>query len=187
METIPLADALGQRKKELVRAILSGKVFIYPTDTIYGIGCDARNKKAVWIIQRLKKRDAKKPLSIIAPSKQWIRSHLRVRHASFLSKLPGPYTFVWEKKTNTFLSHVSRDSTLGVRMPNHPFVSLIRAAKVPFVTTSVNLSGHPPVRRVDEIPLSFVKKVDYAIDAGRLGGRPSALYHLTGPTPLRLR
>lgn len=187
METIPLTDALGARKEELVRAILVGKILIYPTDTIYGIGCDARNRASVRLIKRLKRRDAKKPVSIIAPSKQWIRSHLRVRHAYFLSKLPGPYTFVWEKKTNAFLSEVSKSTTLGVRIPDHPFVSLIRKAGVPFVTTSVNLSGDSPVRRVGEIPPSFARRVAYAIDAGKLGGRPSSLYDLKGPTPLRLR
>lgn len=187
MEIVALENALGSRRDEMIQSMREGKIFIYPTDTIYGIGCDARNPAAVKTIKRLKKRDARKPVSIIAPSKGWIRTHLRVRHASFLSKLPGPYTLVWEKKTKNFLSDVSGNSTLGVRMPNHPFLSLVRAARIPFVTTSVNLSGDPPVRSVKEIPPSFARRVAYALDAGRLGGRPSSLYDLTGRSPIRLR
>ncbi len=187
MEVLSLAETIGLRRDEMMKAIRAGKIFIYPTDTIYGIGCDARNHAAVEKIKRLKRRDAKKPISIIAPSKQWIRAHLRVRHASFLQKLPGRYTFIWEKKSPQFLSSVSAGTTIGIRIPRHPFVSLIRDAGIPFVTTSVNISGEPSLQDVRNLSSSMRRGIDYVIDAGPLTGKPSKLYDLSNPVPVRLR
>lgn len=187
MEIIPIHFALRSRQNELVRAMKAGKLFVYPTDTIYGIGCDARNKKSVKQIQRLKERDAKKPISIIAPSKTWIREHVKVTHSSFLNKLPGSYTFIWEKKRMSFLNEVSKGPSIGVRMPDHPFCSLIKKANVPFVTTSVNISGEPPTHAVEDMPSLIARKVDYVVDGGICDRAPSKLYDLTKEKPIRLR
>ena len=88
--------------------IKQGKLFIYPTDTIYGIGCDATNKTAVAKIKKLKARDKDKPLSIIAPSKAWIKEKCIV-DTDLDKYLPGPYTLLLEKKDKNFLSHVSNN------------------------------------------------------------------------------
>ncbi len=187
MDVLSLADAVGSRREEIVKAIRAGKIFIYPTDTIYGIGCDAHNHAAVKKIKQLKRRDTRKPFSVIAPTKGWVREHMHVRHASFLQKLPGRYTFIWEKKSPRFLSSVSAGTTIGIRIPLHPFVSLLRDAGIPFVTTSVNRSGDPPLQDVHTIPLSMRRGVDYVIDAGLLHGVPSKIYDLSASHPVRLR
>ncbi len=161
--------------KELIQLIKQGKVFIYPTDTVYGIGCNALNKKAVDKIKAIKGRDKNKPLSLIAPSKSWIFKNL-IAKKSFVDKyLPGRYTLIIKKRNQKFLRHVSPDKTLGVRIPKHWFSALIRKAGVPFITTSANLSGEKPATYLKEIKRHTIEKADVIVNGGKLNRRPSAL------------
>jgi len=159
--------------KNLKKEILAGKLFIYPTDTVYGLGCNALDEGAVKKLKNLKKREKDKPLSVIAPSLAWIREHCTI-NVKLSKYLPGPYTIILKKKNPNFLSHLSKD-TLGVRIPAHPFTKQIQKAGVPFITTSVNLSGEPPASEISQISKQIINKVDYVIDAGRLFGKPSIL------------
>lgn len=177
-EIIPLKKA---REKKIVKAIKQGKIIIYPTDTVYGIGCDALNPDSVLKIRMIKQRDADKPFSIIAQSKQWIYKNFDV-NKSYVRKLPGPFTFLLRTKKDRLVSnHVTNNmNILAVRIPDHPFTKIIQKAKTPFITTSVNLSGHPPVTDISKIPRRIAKQVDIIIDAGKLSNRPSTIVDLTG-------
>ena len=84
-EIIPLTEI---KSAQIVKRINAGEVFIYPTDTIYGIGCDATNEGSVKSIRIVKQR-FDKPFSVIAPSKQWILKNFEA-NKSFIDKLPGP-------------------------------------------------------------------------------------------------
>jgi L-threonylcarbamoyladenylate synthase len=164
---------LSNLKKE----ILAGKIFIYPTDTIYGLGCNAENKEAVEKIKQIKGRDKDKPLSIIAPSIKWIKDNLVV-DLRLEDHLPGPYTIILKKKNPTFLSHVSSNDAIGVRIPNHELTKEIQKALVPFITTSVNLSGEPPLIKLEDLNQEIASVVDYIIEAeneAELSGKPSTL------------
>lgn len=154
--------------------IKEGKLFIYPTDTIYGIGCDATNVLAVNSIKELKGRDADKPLSVIAPSLEWIKNYLIV-DCNLEDYFPGPYTLILKKQDPEFLKHVASGDSLGVRIPACEFTQQIKLAKVPFITTSVNLSGKPFAISIKEINGEILNKVDIVIDVGELNGRPSTL------------
>lgn len=158
----------------LKQEILSGKIFIYPTDTVYGLGCNALNKKAVRKIKNIKKRDKNKPLSLIAPSFSWIRKFLVV-DVNLKKYLPGKYTLILKKKNKNFLKHVSNTSLLGVRIPKNKFCRKIQESKVPFITTSVNLAGQKPASKILDINKEILNKVDFVIDAGKLSGKPSVL------------
>lgn len=159
--------------KNLKQQILSGKLFIYPTDTIYGIGCDATNKKSVTKIREIKQRD-NKPFSVIAPSIKWIKEHC-IADVNLSSYLPGPYTIILKKKNKDFLSWVSNTDSLGIRIPDNEFCKNIQKAGLPFITTSVNLSGQPFAKSIKEIPKEIKAKVDFIIDVGELSGNPSTL------------
>jgi L-threonylcarbamoyladenylate synthase len=161
-------------EKNIPKYILAGKIFIYPTDTIYGIGCDATNIKAVNKIKEIKQRDAGKPLSIIAPSIEWIKENLIV-DCDLEKYLPGPYTIILKKKNSKFLSHVSSTDSLGVRIPNHEFTKMIQKAGLPFITTSVNLSGESFITKISDISPEILEGVDQVIDYGELNGNPSTL------------
>jgi len=162
--------------KDIIKNIKLGKIFIYPTDTIYGLGCDATNVKAVDKIKEIKNRDKDKPLSIIAPSIDWIKKNLVIDYGLDLKKyLPGPYTLILKKKKKDFLKQISKGDSLGVRIPDIYFTKIIQNSKVPFVTTSVNLTGESFVIKISEIPEKIKCKVDVVIDQGVLSGKPSTL------------
>ena len=162
---------MGEEK--LVKSILDGKIFVYPTDTIYGLGCNAYNKDSVEKIKMIKKRD-NKPLSVIAPSFDWIEKHLIV-DVDLKKYLPGPYTLILKKKDKDFLNWVSDTDSLGIRIPDCNFTKIIQLANLPFITTSVNLSGKRPIIKINQIPKQIKDKVDIIIDVGPLTGRPSTL------------
>jgi len=186
MQTITLIDALKIKRKDIVSMIKKGTIFIYPTDTIYGIGCNAEIGESVWKIRNIK-RSKVNPFSVIAPSKEWIKENFIIKYEEYLNRLPGSYTFILEKKNPLFLKEANRPNTLGIRMPNHPFTTLIQEAGVPFITTSANVSGKESIKQVSEIPDEIKEKIDIAIDAGILNNPPSNVFDLTGDEPKKIR
>jgi len=128
MEIVKLDEIVrdGKTRKKIVDAMIMGKIFIYPTDTIYGIGCNAMDSDVVERIRNLKR--STNPFSVIAPSKGWVKERLFVNHPEFLVRLPGPYTLVFKKRNPDFLSHVSDSDSLGIRIPKHPFSELVYEA-----------------------------------------------------------
>lgn len=171
--------------RELAEDLRRGAIIVYPTDTIYGIGCSALAPRSIRRIRALK--GTNHPLSVIAPSKEWIRRHLKVRYPAFLSRLPGPVTLILEKKNPGFLKDAAPGNTLGVRMlPGH-FHRLVRRAGIPVITTSVNRTGKRPIRRISQIPQSFLSHIDVVIDGGVLNNPPSRIFDLTGEQPKRIR
>lgn len=158
----------------IISEIKKGRLFIYPTDTIYGLGCDAINLESVKKIKEIKQRDKEKPLSVIAPSIEWIKEHLII-DCDLSKYLPGPYTIILKKKNPDFLSHVSPGDSLGIRIPDNYFTKIIQLANTPFITTSVNLSGEPFLTEIKELKPVIKEKVDHIIDTGILNGTPSTL------------
>jgi tRNA threonylcarbamoyl adenosine modification protein (Sua5/YciO/YrdC/YwlC family) len=161
--------------------IKKGKVFIYPTDTIYGIGCDATNKEATDRIRKIKGTD--KLWSVIAPGKKWVKEHCNP--GDELDKLPGPFTFIY----NSDISLPCRNGlfTTAIRIPDHQFSELVKASGVPFITTSVNKSGEDPITSVDQLSPNFLDQVDIIIDAGEIEGKPSTVIDYTISPPKILR
>lgn len=186
METVKIDDLIRNEKKrrQIVEAMVMGKIFIYPTDTIYGIGCNAMDSEVVRRIRDIK--NSSQPFSVIVPSKGWVKQYL-VPKGKFLNRLPGPYTLIYKKRNPDFLNTVSESDSLGVRIPMHIFSELVCEAGVPFVTTSVNLSGQQHVMNVDEIPESIKPLVDFIIDAGQLNNQPSKVIDLTSNEPKVIR
>lgn len=167
-----------QKKEEIISAIKAGMIFIYPTDTIYGIGCDATNEKAVQKIREIKHRD-EKPVLVIAPNKEWITEHLIVPDMEKLDLLPGPYSLLLRVKEKGFVApSVSFDDTLGVRIPKNWFTDFISEIGIPFVTTSVNLAGEKNMEKVEDLKQEIVDGVDYCIYEGPIFGKQSTRINL---------
>ena len=163
--------------------LVKDSIFIYPTDTIYGIGCNAQNSELVAKLREIKGRPDI-PFSVIVPSKKWILQNT-VCEESWLDKLPGPYTFILKLRIPDCVARevVAGGDSLGVRIPDHWFAKMIEELDIPLITTSVNLSGEPPIRNIDEIPEKIKKHVHFAIDEGTLDNAPSTIIDCTGPEP----
>lgn len=168
-------------RQALRDSLASGEVIVYPTDTIYGIGCDATDESAVEQVRKAKQRP-EKPVSVIAPSKAWITEHLDISEST-LNRLPGPYTLIAEALEEGVAPNVAPgQTTLGVRRPDHWMTSVVESFGEPVVTTSVNISGQPHATSLEDISSHVRSHVDIAVDAGELDGGASTLLDCTGDT-----
>lgn len=167
-------------KDFLVSEMKSGKIFIYPTDTVYGLGANASLQQSAEKIKRIKKRQGKNFL-VIAPSFDWILAHCECSGEAkniLQQRLPGPFSFRLKMKEKNIFSDA--DGAAGVRIPNHWFSDFVFQAGVPFITTSVNLAGQPPLLRIKDLDEEIFQQVDYVIsDDTALSGKPSTLIDLT--------
>lgn len=159
---------------------IKSKILVYPTDTVYGLGCNAENQVLVERIYAIKGREKKKPLSVIAPGKKWILEHCVVSEEIIDKYLPGKYTLILKKKDKKFLALVSAGPTLGVRIPATRIGRLVEQAKVPFVATSANPAGARPPKMLSELHEEIKQAADIVIDGGTLPGIPSTLVDCTG-------
>ena len=183
---------------EAVKVLKNGGVFAYPTDTVYGFGCDATNAKAVKKINTIKKRE-EKAFSVIVRDLKMINEYvyLSKKDEKIIDKvLPGPFTLIFNGRENLPLDVTGKKRSLGIRIPDYSFTKAISEQfDKPYVTTSVNLSGEPPLVVGVDIRVKFEKneeKPDLIVDAGRLGSRdevpePSTVVDLTGGKPSILR
>ena len=172
---------LQLRFSEIAEQINSGAVFIYPTDTIYGIGCNALDTKAVDKIRMLKKRQ-NNPFSIIAPSKEWITENCIVTKEGkeWINKLPGPYTIILKlKNKNAVAKNVNQgEQTIGIRIPDHWFNEVVRKLSFPIVTTSANLSAKPFMTSLEDLDPAVKRGIDFIIYEGEKKGQPSKIVNL---------
>ncbi len=177
MKTVKLEDVANNQdvRNEMMEEMRTGSIFVYPTDTVYGIGCNALISDSVKKIRKIKKTDH--PFSVIAPSKEWILKNLVVDSKKSLDVLPGAYTLIFRKKEPFFLREVSSLPTLGVRIPSHPITKILMDIGIPFVTTSANISGKSHIRKAKGVKL---KGVNFLIDGGILPGPPSMVIDLSG-------
>ncbi len=159
---------------------IKNSVFVYPTDTIYGIGCDATNEKLVERVRQAKK-SFDQPFSIIIPNKNMIYEHCVTddKTREWADKLPGPYTLIFNVKKKFFGDNVNpKDNTIGIRIPNHWFYHYVKKMKVPIVTTSANITGQDFMTSLEDLDDEMKKKVDYVIYDGPINGRPSTTVNL---------
>lgn len=171
---------VDSHKDEILSAIRLGKIFIYPTDTIYGLGTNARLEASVRKIREIKHRE-QKTMSIIAPSKEWMEENCVVDRETIDKYLPGPYTFWMNRREGAEeLRGVNiEDNTLWVRIPGHWFTQVIQESGVPFVTTSVNVSGEPHMEKLEDVSQEVLDQVDYVVYEGEKKGKRSEKIVLT--------
>ena len=166
-----------------VEFLKQGKIIVYPTDTIYGIGCDILNKKAVQTIQKIKHRKKPKPLSIICAdlkdiSKWAIVSNFQYR---ILKKyLPGPFTFILKATSEAPKILLDKQrKTIGIRIPDNKIcLEIVKELGNPIITTSVNKSGKQSYINPENIKKDWYGKVDLILDAGKIKGEPSTVISL---------
>jgi L-threonylcarbamoyladenylate synthase len=166
-------EYVESNREKIIPAIREGKIFIYPTDTIYGLGCNALLSESVMRLREIKNRDTK-PFSIIAPSKEWILENCKLEIENLNKYLPGPYTLFLNRSQKCVAEEVNAtDNTLGVRIPDHWFTKIIEEAGVPFVTTSVNISGEPHMEKLEDLKEETKEAADYIVYEGEKRGQSS--------------
>jgi L-threonylcarbamoyladenylate synthase len=163
-----------------IEAIKNGKVFLYPTDTLYGLGGNACLADCVAKINKIKQR-SNKPLLVIAPNLGWVNDNCQATPEimdEILAKWPGAYSFIFKLKNLAAVDAavLGGQDTIGVRYPDHWFGKIIARAGVPFISTSANLAGETPAKTFAHINSLLLEQVDYAIndDAG-ISGQASEL------------
>lgn len=177
-------DEYNVHKKRIIDE-LKKSVFVYPTDTIYGLGCNATDEKLVTKIRKIK--NTQHPFSIIVPNKEWIYQNCEVTQEAeeWIRKLPGPYTLILKLKNPKALAknvyHSNSMNTVGVRMPNHWFLAVAYQMKVPIITTSANVSGRDFMTTLDDLDSAIRNNVDYVFYDGEKRGKPSTMINLVGP------
>ncbi len=173
----------NRKKKEFLKKIKKGEIFIYPTDTIYGIGCNALNSRAVRKIRKIKQRK-KTPFSVIAPSKGWIRKNCTVSKEAekWVNKLPGKYTLILKKKKKLPDEIAPNLKTIGIRIPKHWFSKEIKRLNIPIITTSVNVSGKRFMTSLKDLNKNIKNKVNFIIYEGKKTAKPSKIINLIRKT-----
>lgn len=157
----------------VAKEMKAGKVAIFPTETVYGIGTNAFNEKACEKIYEVKKRPKNKPLIVLISNidmlYEIIQTTNEVENKLIERFWPGPLTIVFEKKGNTKLSKIvtAEKNTVGVRMTDGKIAKiLVEKAGVPIVAPSANLSGKPSGTKISDIIEDFSDNVDYILDCG---------------------
>ena len=146
----------------------SGGVIAYPTETVFGLGCDPENELAVTRLLDFKNRSWEKGLILIAADIEQLRPYIELpgknRMLEITKSWPGPTTWVFRASTNVPIWVRGIHATIAVRVTPHPLAAaLCRLFKRPLVSTSANLSGHAPIRRRIQLQHWFGDVVDYIL------------------------
>ena len=176
--------------KRAVEALEAGEVIAYPTDTVYALGCDLFNKKAVDRLYQIKGIDRSHMLSFVCQNlgdvARYAVMHDRV-YRVLKQYLPGPYCFILEATREVPRIIQTPRKTVGVRIPKHP-VALAIAAELgrPLISSTAARHGETPDPDPSEVDASF-PGLALVLDAGAGGTVPTSIIDLSGPSPKIVR
>lgn len=177
---------------QVVETLRKGGIICYPTDTMYGIGCDIFNQKAVNRIHQIKKRPKQKPFSFMCSSLKDISVYGHVGNSAYRvmrKNLPGPFTFVLAGTKLVPKIMLTKQKTVGIRVPDNAIcIAIIEKLNNPLLNTSATLEENltPVVDAIDVAEL-FGNQVDIIIDGGQVYPDPSTIVSLIEDQPEILR
>ncbi len=150
-----------------IRVLRDGGIIAFPTDTVYGIGCDSTNERAIERTYRLKRRARNKPLIIFIPSSDGLNkiASTRTGEAKVLSKnfWPGPLSLVLKAKKDCTIK--AEDGTVGVRVPDEEHIlTILNNYPRPLATTSCNVENSPTLSNSNDVRMVFGNSIDLIID-----------------------
>jgi tRNA threonylcarbamoyl adenosine modification protein (Sua5/YciO/YrdC/YwlC family) len=179
--------------KLAVEILKNDGIIIYPTDTVYGIGCSIFSPRAIELIYQLKNQDRNKPFSFVCSDLSHISDFAKVSNTAFrLMKhlIPGPYTFVLPASRLKQLpkSMISKRKSVGIRVPdNRICLALIKELGHPILNASVTDQSGEIINDPDQIKESFEKRVDLILDGGNSILELSTILDLTEGYPIIVR
>lgn len=169
---------------QAVQALIQGEVIAYPTEAVYGVGCDPDNLEAIAALLALKQRPKSKGLILVAANIEQLRQYVdfnqlsEARMAEIDASWPGPNTWVMPAKAHLTQDLTGQFDTIAVRVSDHPIVqALCLQFGKPITSTSANLTGQPPGLTAAEVEQQLAGLINQIID-GPLGG-------LANPTQIR--
>lgn len=161
-----------------------GNTILYPTDTVWGLGCDATNPEAVAKIYKLKNREESKALICLVSDIRMLERYVEnIPDIAYelLEATNRPTTIIYDNPVRIAKNLVAADNTLAIRIPDDEFCQkLIRKFKRPIVSTSANISGQPTPKSYQEISAEILKGVDYVVNLqnGKKSPKPSTIIQL---------
>ena len=177
---------LKDEVNKALKVLQDGGIILYPTDTIWGIGCDATNTDAVKKIYALKQREESKSMIILVDTDNKLQSYItEVPDIAFdlIEYAENPLTLVMPGARNISPALIAADGSVGIRVSNHPFCKqLIQRLRKPLVSTSANISGRPAPEYFSKIDEEIINGVDYVIDIDRYSTeikKPSTIMRLS--------
>lgn len=144
-----------------------GEVILYPTDTVWGLGCDARNSETIKKLYRIKERDSNKPMLCMVSDMEMLKQYVDVRPevAAYLNNISRPTTVIYPEVKGLPSKLLALDGSIAIRIVNDPFCTpLIKTFGAPIVSTSANKSQHPNPSSFEEIEDSILERVDYIVN-----------------------
>ena len=151
-----------------LQQLQKGNIILYPTDTVWGIGCDATNVKAVTKIYHIKKRGESKSLVILVDSIEMLQHYIpKIPKQVFtiLKKATKPTSIIYNNPKYLADNVIANDNTVAIRIVHHEFCrELIHKFGKPIVSTSANITGHPTPKSFKEIDESILREVDYVVN-----------------------
>ena len=193
MSTILHTNPLNPQRRHIqrvVEALTEGKLVSYPTDTTYGIGCDLLNKRAIEKIYALKKRDRRKPVSILCSDLKELSQYGVISNSAYRilrRLLPGPYTFIIPATPLVPKVMLTPQKTVGARIPDCRIVrDVVEGLGRPLISTSATLEDGTILQDPEEIEKRFRGRIEIVI-SGECPGEPSSIIDLTGDEPVLIR
>ena len=154
--------------EKALEVVKAGGIILYPTDTIWGIGCDATNEDAVQKVMALKGRSASKSLIVLVDNDNKLASYVReIPDVAYdlIEYAENPLTIVYSNAKNLAPSVINEDGSVGIRVVKHAFCQqLIQRFRLPIVSTSANISGEPAPKNFSEVSQEIIDGVDYVVN-----------------------
>lgn len=154
--------------QEALKVLKEGGIILYPTDTIWGLGCDATNEAAVKKIYEIKQRADSKSLVLLASDMDMVAKHVREIPSIAIDLVEvndRPMTIIYPEGQYLAPNVLAEDGSVGIRIPMNAFcVELVRKLRRPIVSTSANISGEPSPSEFADIPEEIKSAVDYIVE-----------------------
>lgn len=180
-----MLNKLNTEIQTALEILKNGGIILYPTDTVWGIGCDAANEEAVKKIYALKQRQEKKSMITLVNGERMLYQIFKdIPQVAWdiWDNTEKPTTLILDKPKNVAPNIIAKDNTLGVRMVTEEFCyKLMERLKKPLVSTSANISGQPTPKSFEEIAPEIIKGVDYIVNLhhDKICNKPSTIIKLT--------
>lgn len=178
-------ETINSEVHNAFEVIKNGGIILYPTDTIWGIGCDATNEEAVRKIYALKQREETKSMIVLMNGDRMLHSvfhNIPEVAWQILELSENPTTLILDQPKNVAKNIIAPDNTLGMRLVKEPFCfKLMERMKRPLVSTSANISGAPSPQSFKEISPDILQGVDYVVQLhhDKVNAKPSTIIKLT--------